>query len=291
MNPPARDEDLLVATELGALRVRLCGTGPPAVLWHSLFVDSTTWHPLREELGQDRLLIIIDGPCHGGSEATVQRFTMGDCAKAAGDVLDHLGVVEPVDWVGNAWGGHVGIVFAAAQPGRCRSLVTIGTPIRALNGAERRRIIPLVVLYRLLGPIRPLVKGVEDALLGAHAPSGDAHVVSTALTRTSRRGMYTAMRSVMLQRPDVAAALGKVVAPTLIIAAADDALWPPSQAHAATAQTRCAVATVPGAGHVAPLLQQVSILRDLLRDFWEDPARFAQRQEHIKSEPEDRRLS
>ena len=38
---------------------------------------------------------------------------------------------EPVDWVGNAWGGHVGIVFAATWPDRCRTLVTFGTPIQA----------------------------------------------------------------------------------------------------------------------------------------------------------------
>jgi pimeloyl-ACP methyl ester carboxylesterase len=271
-----------VATALGALRVQVCGTGPPAVLWHSLFVDSTTWHLLRDELAEDRRLIIIDGPCHGGSEATAHGFTVQNCAEAAGEVLDHLGVVGPVDWVGNAWGGHVGIMFAAAQPDRCRSLITIGTPIRALTRTERRRIVPLVALYRLLGPVRPLVKGVEDALLGAHAPDRDKRLVSTAMTRSSRRGMHTAMRSVMLQRPDAAAALATVTAPTLLITAADDLLWPPSEARAAAARAHCAVATVPGAGHVAPLLQDAPILRDLLRDFWHDPARFAH--QHERSE-------
>lgn len=174
--------------------------------------------------------------------------------------------------------------LSAAAP-----LVTIGTPIRALTRAERRRIVPLVALYRLLGPIRPLIKGVEDALLGAHAPSGDAQVISTAITRSSRRGMYTAMRSVMLQRPDAAAALAMITAPTLLVTAAEDALWLPSEAHAAAAPTRCSVATVPGAGHVAPLLQSAPILRDLIRRFWHDPARFADRQGQTESEPKDHR--
>lgn len=50
---------------------------------------------------------------------------------AAVTVLDALGLQEPVDWVGNAWGGHVGVVFAAVHAQRCRSLVVIGAPISA----------------------------------------------------------------------------------------------------------------------------------------------------------------
>lgn len=289
MSSDTTDVTTSVPTRLGALRVQVCGTGPPAVLWHSLFVDSTTWHLLRDELAQDRRLIIIDGPCHGGSEATAHEFTVQDCAEAAGEVLDHLGVVERVDWVGNAWGGHVGIMFAATQPGRCRSLVAIATPIGALTPAERRRIVPLVALYRALGPVRPLVKGVEDALLGRHAPARDAQVISTAISRASRRGMHTAMRSVMLQRPDAAAALATVAAPTLLVTAAQDAMWSPTEARAAATLTPCAVATVPGAGHVAPLLQSAPELGDLLRDFWHDPARFAEREAHTGAEPKDHR--
>ena len=40
----------MVPTRLGDLRVETCGSGPPAVLWHSLFVDSTTWERVREPL-------------------------------------------------------------------------------------------------------------------------------------------------------------------------------------------------------------------------------------------------
>jgi hypothetical protein len=33
----------LVPTALGRLNVRIVGSGPPALLWHSMFVDSTSW--------------------------------------------------------------------------------------------------------------------------------------------------------------------------------------------------------------------------------------------------------
>ena len=34
---------ITVSTRLGPLHVRTTGAGPTALLWHSLFVDSTTW--------------------------------------------------------------------------------------------------------------------------------------------------------------------------------------------------------------------------------------------------------
>ena len=42
-------------------------------------------------------------------------FTPGGHAGAATEVLDHLGIREPVNWAGNAWGGQAGTLSAAAQ--------------------------------------------------------------------------------------------------------------------------------------------------------------------------------
>ena len=39
-------------------------------------------------------------------------FTFAELVVAAEQALDRLGLTEPVDWVGNAWGGHVGIRLA-----------------------------------------------------------------------------------------------------------------------------------------------------------------------------------
>jgi hypothetical protein len=37
-----------VSTRLGPIRMQTIGGGPPAVLWHSLFVDSTTWTRVQQ---------------------------------------------------------------------------------------------------------------------------------------------------------------------------------------------------------------------------------------------------
>jgi pimeloyl-ACP methyl ester carboxylesterase len=137
------NERQMVQTGLGALAVRVRGEGPVAVLWHSLFVDDRTWNRVEEDLARARRLVIITGPGHGASPDPGRRYNMDECAEAAADGLAALGVGEPVDWVGNAWGGHVGVVFAARWPERCRTLVTLGTPIQSYTLSER---------LRLLGP-------------------------------------------------------------------------------------------------------------------------------------------
>jgi len=266
------DAITMVPTRLGDLRVEVCGAGPTAVLWHSLFVDSTTWERLRGPLSAVRRLVIIDGPSHGGSAAASRIFTLEECAGAALDVLDYLGVTAPVDWVGNAWGGHVGVLVAAASPDRCRSVVTIGTPVHPLTPKERVKCTLLVGVYRLTGPIGPLITSVSDALLGPHSAvrkPADARLVGDALRRATRPGLYRAMRSVMLNRRDLTSALAAVTAPTLMVAGADDAMWTSDQARGAAAVlSRGTYCVVPGGGHVAPLLEGASALTEVLTTFW-----------------------
>jgi pimeloyl-ACP methyl ester carboxylesterase len=112
---------------------------------------------VREPLATVRRLLLVDGPGHGRNPPVARRFTLDECAGAATDLLDHFRIAEPVDWVGNAMGGHVGIPFAAAYPGRCRSLATIGCPVHALTPPEWRKIALLTGVYRLTGPLPPLV--------------------------------------------------------------------------------------------------------------------------------------
>jgi pimeloyl-ACP methyl ester carboxylesterase len=254
--------------------VETAGSGPPAVLWHSLFVDSTTWNRLRAPLAAERRLVLIDGPNHGGSPPVRRPFTLDDCAGAAVDVVDQLSIREPVDWLGNAWGGHVGIVFAAAHPDRCRSLVAIGAPVHALGDADRRRTWLLAALYRIAGP-GPVVNPLVDALLGPKAPAQDPEgtaIVAGAFRRAERRGMFDAIRWLSLRRPDLTPVLGRSGTPTLLTTGPDDPMWTTAAARAAAAQLRDgALVILPGSGHIGPLLQAAPAVVSLVTAFWHDP--------------------
>ena len=107
---------------------------------------------------------------------------MDQCAEAAAAILDAVGVDEPVDWVGNAWGGHVGMLFAARWPERCRTLVTIGAPVQPLTRTERARITALLFAYRVLGPVGFIKSGVTEVMLSAKTRAEDPDAVTLVHT-------------------------------------------------------------------------------------------------------------
>jgi pimeloyl-ACP methyl ester carboxylesterase len=277
-----------VPTRLGPLHVETAGSGPPAVLWHSLFVDSATWNRVRAPLAAERRLILIDGPNHGGSPPVRRPFTGEQCAGAAVDVLDHLGIREPVDWLGNAWGGHAGVLFAAAHPDRCRSLVALGAPVHALTSAERRRIRLLAALYLTAGP-GAVVKPLTDALLGPKTRTEDpegAAIVAGGFRRAERRGMFDAIRWLSLRRTDLGPVLGRLETPTLLTTNADDVMWTVAAARAAAAHLRNgALAILPGSGHIGPLLQAAPEVVTLVTAFWRDPQATITRHRTQESSP------
>ena len=225
-----------IETRVGPLAVRVVGAGPSAVLWPSLFMDERSWERLVPTLSEDRRLVVINGPGHGGSGDPGGRYSLRDCAAAAGQVLDQLEIGGAVDWVGNAWGGHVGLRFAADQPHRCRSLVTLGSPVAALTRGERRRTYPLLVVHAALGPIELVLSGVTEALLSAHTQAHDpeaVELVRDSLRHADRRMLRNAVISISLRRQDLTGVLSEIVAPTLMVTGSDHAGFTPAQAEAA----------------------------------------------------------
>lgn len=263
----------LVPTSLGRLNVGQAGAGPPALLWHSLWVDSRSWGSLVDSLGTHRRLVIIDGPGYGRSDPIRRDFTLDDCAHAAGEVIDHLGITEPVDWVGNAWGGHVGITLAADQPHRLHSLVTIAAPLMPVGARQRwSQTYPLAVLYRLTGPNRLITKALFEALLGSDAikahPDRAADIIRT-FTEADRGSIRRTVRFMHRWQP-LTDTLPKVNVPTLFLTGdLDDQQWRPADAHAAAVtMPNAQVATVTGAGHLGPLLLDADLIARTVTEFW-----------------------
>jgi pimeloyl-ACP methyl ester carboxylesterase len=263
-----------VSTDLGRLHVGRTGTGPPVVLWHSLFVDSRSWGPLVDTLACDRTVYTIDGPSHGKSEAVRRDFTFEELVVAAEQALDRLLLTEPVDWVGNAWGGHVGIRLAAAERPRLRTLTTIGTPVQGFTPWEKlTKAWPLIEVHRFAGPTGLIVKLLFDSLLGAESIAAQPDQAETAMASfrdVDRKGMSHAMRSMMLQRTGIEDLLPDIKVPTLVMPVRDDVTgWRPDEARRTCAAIPdCRVEEVAGTGHISPLLIDRDRILSLLDDLW-----------------------
>lgn len=264
----------MIETRVGRLMVTVRGDrGPTALLWHSLFVDERSWGGMVPRLADRRRLVIVSGPGHGASGDPGRRYTLGECAEAAVQVLDTLAVGEPVDWVGNAWGGHVGAIFAAQWPQRCRSLVAFGTPVAALTAAERRRTRLLLGLYRLRGPTRQVVDGTTAVLLSPRTIERNPDAVALVhdcLRRADRRMLRNAIVSISMRRPDLADQLRRVTQPALIVTGTDHHGFTPEQARqAAELLAHGEAAILPDTAYLAPL-EAPAACADLVLALWAD---------------------
>ena len=182
-----------------------------------------------------------------------------------------LAMPRPIDWLGNAWGGHVGVHFAAAYPQACRSLITIASPIRGLSPKERRPILLVYYLHRLAGP-RLLASPLTDELLGKKLRRSDpeaAGAVKAAFTGAARSGMSEAIRSISLNRADATDHLTAIKAPTLMVAGAHQTMCSAAETASWAAQIpRGRSRTVDGSGPLAPLFDIQTA--GLITDFWSE---------------------
>ena len=112
-------------------------------------------------------------------------------------------LAEPVDWVGNAWGGHIGIRLATADRPRLRTLTTIGTPVQGSRSGRSGPGLPLVDTLPAGRADRFMMNSSSDSLLGAEsiaAQPDQAATIKDSFREADRKGMFHAMRSMMLHR-------------------------------------------------------------------------------------------
>jgi pimeloyl-ACP methyl ester carboxylesterase len=282
--------ETVVQTKVGRLRVSVTGHGnrPTALLWHSLFVDELSWERVIPELALDRRLVVVTGPGHGRSGDPGHRYSMEDCAEAAVELLEAVGVEGPVDWVGNAWGGHVGIIFAARHPDRVRTLVTAGTPVHPYALAGKLRTAALLVLYRWFGPTRRIARLVIEALLSERVRAGDpaaTDLVQDSFVHADRKGMTNAVVSISLKRRDLTPVLADVNAPTLFVTGSEHPDWSPEQMGAAAALLPTGSSrVVDGAAYLVPLEAPDEFSR-CVREFWKLCAASAGAQVSVQHPP------
>jgi pimeloyl-ACP methyl ester carboxylesterase len=179
-----------------------------------------------------------------------------------------------VDWVGNAWGGLVGITLAVSQPRRLRSFVTIATPVTPVSRRQRwTQTYPLALVYRLSGPNRLITKGLFDALFGSDAiaaqPDRTADMIR-AFKEADRESIRRTIRF-MHSWHALTDKLTAITVPTLLITGdLADQHWSPADAEAAAATMANARAVaVSGGGHLGPLLLDVDQIASTVTEFWQ----------------------
>jgi 3-oxoadipate enol-lactonase len=264
-----------VHTGLGELLVRhnLDSTGRPPgnadaarvtlVLWPSIFADSSIHEALLPLLPEGWRLVLIDGPGHGGSTLSRDSFTMADCAVAMKQVLDELKIQRAVIG-GTSWGGLVGGEFALQYPEVTQGLIMMNTPVFTAKGGPSFSERLIVWAARPMLSWDVYINGVMRGFFSEQTLKNRPFAVEAFtqhLKSAESAPLAAAVKAVLIDRTALAPRMPQIQAPTLMVAGADDTMYPIEQLQQATA-------TLPNGRFVALPTRHISAV--------DQPARVAE---------------
>jgi len=232
----------LVPTTIGHLAVRDTGPVPGAgeviVLWSSILTDHRIYRAQIEAWRGCHRLVAVDGPGHGDSGPSPGLFTMRHCGQALVEVLNALGITQPVVVVGTSWGGLVAGEFALAQPQRARALVMLNTPVHTAPGGPGYGDRFIVWGARWIHGVPAYRNGVARAFFLPVTRERRGPVLDDFhrhLRDADGAALALAVRSVLLEREPLAPRMSGIGTPTLVVAGRHDAMYPAESLRSAAA--------------------------------------------------------
>lgn len=222
---------------------------PALVLGSSLGTTRAMWDAMTPTLGQTFRVVRYDHLGHGESDVPCGPYSLERLAAELAVLLDELGI-ERAHHCGVSLGGMVALQFAARYPERVGRLAVVCSSAHLPppeNWTQRAH------AARTDG-----VESIADVVVGRwFTDAAPADVVATTrgmLAGTPGEGYAGCCEAI--REMDLRPVLGKISAPTVAIAGADDPATPVEHANVIADGIRAgggsaAVEVVPGAAHLA----------------------------------------
>lgn len=250
---------------------------PVIILLHGSNSSLHTWEPLVRRLGADYRIVTLDLPGHGLTGGTPDKNYGADGMGAAVDIVAAKLGIERFALGGNSMGGWVAWRYALAHPERVDALLLLdaaGMPLRRGEKAPESNVGFRILKYPLgrwlATQITPRAL-VERSLRGSvenQAIVNDAMVDRYwELLRFPGNREATVLRARRDREPAMAARVGEITAPTLILFGTADRLINASAAQ--TFHERIAgseVVLLDGIGHL-PMEEAPDATADAIADF------------------------
>ncbi|MFS8202795.1 3-oxoadipate enol-lactonase [Streptomyces sp. CWNU-52B] len=235
-------------------------SAPPLLLGPSLGTSTALWDKVAPELSVTHRVVHWDLPGHGGSPAGLigPGATVADLAALVLALADSLGI-DRFSYAGVSLGGAVGLHLAVHHPERVERLAVVCSSAH-FGGA------------RMWEERAALVRAEGLAELAA---SADSRWFTPGFTvprlvedqRTADPDAYAACCDA-LAAFDIREHLGRVTAPTLLVAGREDPATPPAHLREiADAVAGAWLVEIPGASHLAPAECPEAVLTALRAHF------------------------
>jgi 3-oxoadipate enol-lactonase len=238
---------------------------PPLLLLHPLGATMDVWAPQLPQLEPYFRVIRYDVRGHGRSEVPAGEPTPRTLADYADDALD-APPPPRAHWVGLSLGGQTAMWAATRHAGRVRRLVLANTgPHLPPASTWDERI--ATALSQGMGPIADAVPGRWFTAAFREREPGQVAKTVEMVRGTQPRGYAEACAA--LRDADLRESLAGIVAPTLIVAGAQDVATPVEHAEAMHAGIPGSDLLVLDASHLSNVEQPEDFGRalvDFLRD-------------------------
>jgi 3-oxoadipate enol-lactonase len=239
------------------------GRGEPLVLVHGLADDHRAWRRTLAWLAVERRVIAYDLRGHGQTTLGAADGTVGQLASDLVALLDAL-ALERADLCGFSLGGTVVMRAAIEHPDRVGRLLPVATSSRVGRAAlpwyeERAELADA-------GGLEPVLeRDTREQLANAPAELADHWTIRRQST-ADPRGFANACRAMAgLHAQPLDPDLGRVRAPTLVVAAELDAFCPPRAGEIiAAAIPGARLEVIAGSGHQVELERPAELSRAIL---------------------------
>ena len=253
------------------LRVLDTGDGPPLLFVHGFPLDHSMWSGQLDDFARDYRVLAPDLPGFGQSSPILApEYTMEMFADDLAAMLDRLAIDDSVIFCGLSMGGYVAWQFWHRHRERLRALIVCDSRAAADS--------PEVARGRSYMAERVLEQGstsVADEMLTklfasetvAAKPKFVGHTLD--VMKSTRRETIASAQRGMAIRPDMTSHLDQIQVPSLLLAGEQDVISTPREMDSLAKRMPIGeFATIPNAGHLAPL-ERPDVANGLMRSFLE----------------------
>ncbi len=222
--PTARVNDITVNYEI-------YGEGQPLILINGLADDLSSWAFQVQEFAKHYQTIVFDNRGIGGTDKPVGPYTTAQMAADARGLLDALGI-QRAHVLGVSMGGMIAQEFALAFPDRVDKLLLCCTCSEP-SAFDLR----LYKIWETTAPILGLPRMMREVLLWCFTPEFfQQHPESADEFEAALSGITQPVEAYLAQLHSIqvhnaTARLGRISAPTLVLGAPKDLIFPPDQSH------------------------------------------------------------
>ncbi|MDP2826234.1 MAG: 3-oxoadipate enol-lactonase [Sulfuritalea sp.] len=248
-----------------SVRYQVEGSGPWVMLSHSLSCDLTMWDEIAVSLAPTFTVLRYDTRGHGQTSAPQGAYSFTQLTADVTGLLDALNI-ERTHFIGLSMGGMIGQHLALAVPQRLNKLVIASSTSRIPPEAG-----PLwderIAIVRAQG-----CAGLVEGTLGRWFTPGFRAAQPDAMQRIGKLIAATPPAGYIgcagaIRALDIAARIGAIAAPTLVIVGADDPGTPPAMSEViAAAIPGARLEIIPSASHLS-CVEQPEIFKRLVSDF------------------------